>query len=102
MVAAPDAAWENFNGAQVNFSWKLAGGLLYVALGASILAYFTWNLAVAYAGSARSSIIYYLLPVFSGLEAFFFLGEPITLVHIVSMGLIVSGLFIALHVKKKF
>ena len=100
VFAAPGAIWEHLNGAQIHFSWKLAGGLLYTAAGASILSYFTWNLAVSYAGSARTSIIYYLLPVFSGLEAAFFLGEPITLVHILSMALIVSGLFIAIHVKK--
>lgn len=97
----PGALFELLNGWEVHFSWAVFGGLLYVALGASILAYFTWNLAVSLIGSARTSIIYYLLPVFAGIEGAVFLGEPILLMHVISMLLIVTGLIIALHIKKK-
>ena len=47
-----------------------------IALGrwlvASVVAYLAWNSAVAKIGSVQTGIVYYTLPLFSGIEAYFF------------------------------
>jgi len=46
-------------------------------------------------------MIYYTLPLFSGLLAYFFLQENIGIIHFYSMLLIVSGIFTANYESKK-
>ena len=72
------------------------GAIFYVGVMASFLAYLVWGRAIAILGPVRSSLVYYTLPVFSGLLAWLLLGENITIVHLLSMGLILSGVVIAL------
>lgn len=93
----PGALWEMAQGYQIRFSWGILGGLLYVSIGPSLAAYGFWNAAIALIGAARTSVVYYLLPLFCGIEAFLFLGEPVLAVHLISMALIVAGLFVALR-----
>jgi drug/metabolite transporter (DMT)-like permease len=40
-------------------------------------------------------MVYYSLPIFSGLEAFIILGEPVTAAHALSGALILAGILIA-------
>jgi drug/metabolite transporter (DMT)-like permease len=46
-------------------------------------------------GSGRTALFGNLIPVFSSIEAVFFLGEKIIPIHIISFILVVSGLVIA-------
>jgi drug/metabolite transporter (DMT)-like permease len=66
-------------------------GLLYVGLGASVLAFAAWNAAIDRLGAARPALIYYLIPVFTATGGVLFLGEHIGLVEVGSMILIVCG-----------
>jgi drug/metabolite transporter (DMT)-like permease len=45
-------------------------------------------------------MVYYTLPVFSGLMGWYFLDEDIGLLHLASGVLIVSGIVVANHQKK--
>ncbi|MDR1359794.1 MAG: DMT family transporter [Deltaproteobacteria bacterium] len=96
----PPLLWELCTDGYMLFSFELAGWLLYVSLGASILGYAFWNLGVAKIGSARTSIIYYLIPVFCGIEGILLLNEPVLSVHVISMALIIAGTFLAINAKK--
>lgn len=82
-------------GGEVHFSPAMAGGLLYMGLGASLLAFTCWGHAVSRIGPARASAVYYSLPLFCAVEALVFLGEPVSWVHFASGALILGGLFLA-------
>ena len=69
--------------------------ILYLGLGASVICFYIWNKAIAALGSGRTALFGNLIPVFSSIEAVFFLDEKITPVHIISFILVVSGLVIA-------
>lgn len=80
-------------GAQLTM--QTMGAVLYIGLGASLAAFWLWNMALERIGPANAGFIYYCLPLFAGLEASLFLGEPITWVHALSGALIIGGIFLA-------
>ncbi|VFQ47196.1 eama domain [Desulfoluna butyratoxydans] len=67
------------------------GVLLYLGVCAAVAAFALWNRAIMLIGPGRTAVCYYLLPLFSGVEAMIFLGEPIGWIHLASAGLILSG-----------
>ncbi len=91
----PAACWELARGGVVHFTPALAGGLLYMGLGASLFSFWCWAKAVNLIGPSRAAVIYYSLPLFAGAEAVLFLGEPVLWVHFASGALILGGLLIA-------
>lgn len=96
LIALLPLAWlELRQGTAIQFSFGLVGAFLYLGLGASLFSFWCWTRAVNTIGPAKSAIIYYTLPLFSGLEAVVFLGEPIRWVHLISGILILGGLVIA-------
>lgn len=76
--------------------WSIA----YVALGPSILCYLCWNRAIGLIGAINTALIYYTLPIFSGIAGHLFLNEQIGLLHIICSSLIVGGIIMA-SVKKR-
>lgn len=99
LFLAPFYAWETLEtGFQIQqISRNTLYLLLYLAVFASLIAFVLWGKAIDAIGPSRSAMIYYMLPVFSGLSAYFFLGESIGVIHLVSTLLIVSGVLTALH-----
>lgn len=91
----PASAWELATGGIVAITPALVGGLLYLGLGASLLSYWCWAKAVEAIGPSKSSVIYYSLPFFCGLEAVLFLGESVLWVHYAGGALILGGLLLA-------
>lgn len=89
------ATLELLNGATVTFSPVVVGAMVYLGLGASLIAYALWNVSISLIGPAKTSLFYYLLPLFSGLTAVILLGEPVTSVHWISGALILGGLLLA-------
>ena len=94
-MLTPWAAWEVWSHGLPEPTPALAGSVLYVGLGASLASYWCWNRAVALAGPARAGMVYYSLPVFSGLEAWLILDEPVGWVHAASAALIIGGIVAA-------
>lgn len=78
-----------------SYGFKTISGILYIGIFASIIAYFLWNRSVDLIGPAQASMIYYLIPLFSGILAFFFLDEKVSMIHLISGTLILSGIWIA-------
>ncbi len=91
----PWAGWELDRFGAPTITPGMVGAILYVGLGASLAAYAMWNSAVAAIGPSLAGIIYFSLPLFSGVTAFFLLGEPMGLIHLVSAGCILSGIMLA-------
>jgi len=77
------------------FTMPIAGAVLYIGILASLVAFFLWNKAVMIIGPGTSSLFQYFIPVFSGIGAFFLLGQPITIAHGIGCILIFSGVFMA-------
>lgn len=84
-----------------SFNQTTMYSIVYLGLFASLFSYFLWSKSVEIIGPTKSSIVYYTLPIYSGIVAYIFIGETIELLHIVSMLLILFGVIIALYNKKK-
>jgi drug/metabolite transporter (DMT)-like permease len=69
--------------------------LLYIGIFPSLVAFYSWNRAVTMIGTTQPAIIYYMVPVFTGLMAWLLLGEPIGLVEVFSMVLVIGGVAIS-------
>ena len=74
--------------------------ILYLGIFASLFSYFLWGKSVELIGPTKSSMIYYTLPIFSGIVAYIFLDEKIERIHVASMLLILSGVLTAIYNKK--
>ncbi len=95
LFLTPAFLWERGVNPWNNWTLPLFGGILYVGIGASLLAFLLWNRAIALMGPSRAGILYYTLPLFSTLLALIFLGEHVGLVHLASAPLIVGGILLA-------
>lgn len=73
----------------------LGAALLYVGIAASLGAFVMWNKAVEILGPVKAGMIYYSLPLVSGLVAAVFLGEEVGWIHVLSAALIVPGILVA-------
>ena len=77
---------------QIEWSWKVAAALLYVAAGPAIIAFRCWGAGVQRAGPTIGAFFINLTPLFAALMSSAFLGEPPHLYHIAAFGLIVGGI----------
>ncbi len=82
--------------APIRWSGWLAAALLYVALGASVLAYRCWGLAVARGGPALAAFFNNLTPLFAALLSALLLGEPPNAYHGLAFVLIAGGIAVSM------
>ena len=74
--------------------------IVYLGICNSVISYLAWNTALAKIGNIKTSIIYYILPLFSGIEAYFILGEKIYISELVGGALVIGGIaLVSLHKK---
>ena len=97
----PFYIWEYVTVPPVEFDAKTVFAILYVGIFASLSAFVLWNKAIVTVGPSKAGMIYYTLPLFSGLLAYIFLKEDISIIHFYSVLLIVSGIFAANYKSKK-
>jgi drug/metabolite transporter (DMT)-like permease len=90
----PFYLWEHLYYKKVIFDSTTIFATTYVGIFASLVSYYLWNEAITLIGTQKTALIYYLIPVFSGVLAYFFLNQNIVLSQIISMGIIIAGLFI--------
>ena len=74
-------------------SAQLMGILVFIAIAPSLIGYLLWNKAVERIGAVRAGVMYYTVPLFSSLEAAWFLGETVGTPQIVGGALIIGGIF---------
>jgi drug/metabolite transporter (DMT)-like permease len=74
--------------------------ILYLGVFASLFSFVLWNQSILLIGVSKTGMVYYTLPIFSGLMAWYFLDEDIGLLHLASGVLIVLGIVVANHEKK--
>jgi drug/metabolite transporter (DMT)-like permease len=73
-------------------SWAV---LLWASIFPVYAAWTAWSWATARAGVARTNVFLYLVPIVSGVFAFFLLGEPFGPVKLAGAALALSGLILA-------
>lgn len=95
----PFFIWEYATAPPVAFDTQTVGSILYVGVFASLSAFVLWNKAIVAVGPSKAGMIYYTLPLFSGLLAYLFLQEDINMIHFYSALLIVSGILTANYEK---
>ena len=91
----PFYLWEIFHSVPVEWNIKLISIIVYLAVGASVICFFIWNIAVHKLGAGRTALFGNLIPIFSSLEAVIILHEQFTWIHIVSMILVFAGIMLA-------
>ena len=67
----------------------------YVAIFASIVAFFSWNKGVSIIGPNRASLFLHLIPVFSAIWAISFLNEKFAFFHVIGVLFILSGIILS-------
>lgn len=93
IIILPLFIYDNIKSPICNWTSLEIWTLLYMGIFNSILAYLFWNFALDKIGSLKSSMIYYLMPVFSSVEAYFLLGENIYPAQIYGGLLVIVGIF---------
>ena len=91
----PFFVWEYLFVAVAVFDARAVYSILYLGVFASLFSFVLWNQAILMVGASKAGMIYYTLPVFSGILAWFFLDEDIGILHLTSGLLIVSGILTA-------
>lgn len=92
IILLPFFIYSLYNSPIVHLSYHSAGLVVYLAIFNSVIAYFCWNSALFTLGSLKTSIIYYLMPVLSTIEAYFLLGEKIYTAQLYGGLLVLSGI----------
>lgn len=95
LMLLPFYLWEMNHSAPVAWNLKLLSVILYLGLGASVISFFIWNIAIHRIGAARTVLFGNLIPVFTSIEAVFYLHEKFTIYHVISMILVFTGLLLA-------
>jgi len=80
----------------IQWSWGVGAALLYVSLGASILAYRCWGLGVAEGGPALAGFFNNLTPLFAAMLSMLVLGEAPRAYHAAAFLLIAGGIVVSM------
>lgn len=91
----PFYVWEALYVAPTPFSPKAISAYVYLGLGSSIIAWFSWNYSIHTIGSVKTGLVYYTIPVFTSTLAVIILGEPIELYHWIGFVLVFLGIIIS-------
>jgi drug/metabolite transporter (DMT)-like permease len=70
-------------------------GVVYMGIGASVLAFFFWNRGVAVVGANIAGFTIHLLPAFGTVLAITFLGETFQAFHAAGIAIILAGVLLA-------
>jgi len=94
-MLAPGAAWMALQTAPSLPTPREALGVLYIGLGASILAFICWNRGVEVVGANAAGFTVHLLPAFGTVLAILFLGETFAGYHAAGIATILAGVVLA-------
>jgi drug/metabolite transporter (DMT)-like permease len=95
LLVSPAFIWELSVSEPVQWTSNLLLSILYLGLGASVICFWIWNIAISKLGAGRTALFGNLIPVFSSIEAAIILHEEFTVVHVVSMIIVFTGIVLA-------
>ena len=79
----------------VECSNEIIFSVLYIGIGASVICFLIWNMAIGKLGAGRTALFGNLIPVFSSIEAAIILNEDFSWIHVTSMLIIFAGILLA-------
>jgi drug/metabolite transporter (DMT)-like permease len=94
-MLAPGAAWMALQAPPALPAPREALGVLYIGLGASVLAFICWNRGVEVVGANAAGFTVHLLPAFGTVLAILFLGESFGGYHAAGIATILAGVVLA-------
>lgn len=97
----PFYLWELTTAGGFDLTVERMGIFVYMGALASVLAFYFWNKGIELLGPNVTILFLYLLPVFAGLQALVFLGEPIRAYHITGELMIFAGFYVVLFGNRK-
>lgn len=80
---------------------SMVASILYIGIFASLVAFILWNKAIAIIGAVNAGMVYYSLPIFSGILAIVILDESVTTLHLYSTLLVLTGIILAVIYNSK-
>jgi drug/metabolite transporter (DMT)-like permease len=95
LMVFPFFIWELSSTPAVSWNGNLLLAILYLGLGASVICFLIWNIAINKLGAGRTALFGNLIPVFSSIEAAVILHEDFTWVHLTSMLIVFIGIVLA-------
>ena len=95
LFLSPFFVWETLTTGPIEWNTTVYIAITYVGVFASLGAFGLWANAIFLIGPAKAGMLYYTLPLFSGIWAFLLLGEQVTMLHFFCVILILSGIIIA-------
>lgn len=102
LLVLPFFIWEAGQYPPLKWSSDLVLSVLYLGLGASVICFLIWNIAIGHLGAGRTALFGNLIPVFSSMEAAVFLKEDFTSYHLTGMLVVFAGILLAnLTLKKR-
>lgn len=93
-VFLPLALGEYFRGDSFDLNWAIAGHVLYLALGGSVLAYFLLNYALSRLEAAKVAVFSNLIPVVTIAASYLFFGEVLQPMQFVGAALVIGGIYL--------
>jgi drug/metabolite transporter (DMT)-like permease len=95
LLLLPFYVWEANRTTAVIWNTDLFLAIIYLGIGASVICFWIWNMAISKLGAARTILFGNLIPIFGTIGSVIFLHEQFTWVHIVSMALVFAGILLA-------
>jgi drug/metabolite transporter (DMT)-like permease len=95
LMVLPFYIWEINKYAPIQWNMQILGSILFLGLGASVICFLIWNIAINKLGAGRTALFGNLIPVFSSIEAAILLHEQFTWIHVISMVTVFIGIVIA-------
>lgn len=101
IMLLPVYLWEYSNIGGFEISTPNLMAILYVAIFASIVAFVSWNRAVAVVGPNKSGLFIHVIPASSAILAIIFLGETLETYHLLGIVPIAGGIFLTTFKTKR-
>jgi drug/metabolite transporter (DMT)-like permease len=95
VILFPFHLWSKNYSVEVLFSREMIIGILYIGIFSSLVSFVSWNKAIDKIGASTAGLIYYLLPLFSGIAAWIILKEKLQYYHLICGLLIILGIIIS-------
>ena len=97
----PFYIWETVSGQPMHLNMPTVWSVLYTGIFASVVAFITFNEAVARIGPSKAVYFLHLMPVFGALFSYAFLGETLQLYHLIGFPIALGGVLMATIIPDK-
>jgi drug/metabolite transporter (DMT)-like permease len=85
-----EGVWMNV----LSFSVNAWAAIIFMVIGSSVIGYLAQQMAIKRIGVNKTSLFINLVPIFATIFAYLVLGDPITMVNIVAIGIIVTAVYL--------